>query len=176
MITTIPQPKSWLSRHWVLPLALAIVVGDLSSIYFAGWSDAELVEAALLFDFVVVIPCLFWWCYRSKGRTAIVQAVALACFAIWCTGKLIPPEHGNLIDSVGWLRYVGLAGLLALEIKLGIMVYKAVVFSGQSKGDAQKTFESQGLHPWLARFMAFEASLWRKAWLFLQRAFRRRGE
>ena len=68
---------------------------------------------------------------------------------------------------------IGLAGLLALEIKLGIMVYKAVVFSGQSKSDAQQTFESEGMPPWAARLMAFEASLWRKAWLLVQRIFRR---
>lgn len=172
MIAANPETGHWLSRHWFVPVALAVALGDLSSVYFAGWSDARLVEAALLFDFVVLLPCLYWWCYRRKGRGAIVQAVALACFAIWCTGKLIPDEHRYLIDSVGWLRYVGLAGLLALEIKLGIMVYKAVVFSGQSKLDAQKTFESEGMPPWAAKLMAFEASLWRKAWLFVQRIFR----
>ena len=173
MVITHRKAQSWLSRHWFVPIALAVAIGDLSSVYFAGWTDAELIEAALLFDFVVVIPCLYWWCYRAKGRAAVIQTVALACFAIWCTGKIVPPEHRGLIDSVSWLRYVGLAGLLALEIKLAIMVYKAVVFSGQSRNDAQRTFESEGLPPWLARFMAFEASLWRKAWLFVQRIFRR---
>lgn len=166
--------RTWLSTHWIAPVALAVIAGDLASIWFAGWTDAALVEAALLFDFVVLIPCLYWWCYREKGRTAIVQAVALACFAAWCTGKLVPVEHRHLVDWVGRLRYVGLAALLVLEIKLGIMVYKAVVFSGQSRDDARRTLESEGLPPWLARFMAFEASLWRKAWLFLQRLFSRR--
>ena len=173
MVITRLKAQNWLSSHWFIPIALAVAVGDLSSVYFAGWTDAQLVEAALLFDFVVVIPCLYWWCYRAKGRVSIVHAVGLACFAIWCTGKIIPPEHRNLIDSVSWLRYVGLAGLLALEIKLGIIVFKAVIFSGQSKSDAQKTFESEGLPPWLAKLMAFEASLWRKLWLFIQRIFRR---
>lgn len=177
MITTAPlRSKNWLSRHWFIPITMAVAVGDLSSVYFAGWTDAEFVEAALLFDFAVLIPLLYWWCYRAKGRVAVLQAVALSCFAIWCTGKVIPPEHRNLIDSVGWLRYVGLAGLLALEIKLGVMVYKAVVFSGQPKSEAQQTFESEGLPPWTARLMAFEASLWRRAWLFAQRIFGRKPQ
>ena len=157
-------------------MAFAVVAGDLSSVYFGGWSDAQILEAALLFDFVVLIPLLYWWCYRSKGRVAIVQAIALACFAIWATGKVIPTEHRYLLDPISWLRYVGLAGLLALEIKLAIVVYQAVVFSGQSKDDAQKVFESEGLPPWLAKFMAFEASLWRKVWLFVERVFGRKSQ
>jgi hypothetical protein len=175
MTSFISSPKIWFSRHWFIALALAIVAGDLSSVYFGGWSDAKIIEAALLFDFVVVIPLLYWWCYRSKGRVAIVQAVALACFAIWATGKVVPVEYQNLLDSVSWLRYVGIAGLLALEIKLAIVVYKAVVFSGQPKDDAQKNLEAEGLPPWLAKLMAFEASLWRKAWLFVQRVFVRKS-
>lgn len=171
-----PESKKWLSQHWFLPVAFALAVGDLSSVYFAGWTDAEVLEAALLFDFVVVIPGLYWWCYRRQGRAAIIKAAALACLAIWCTGKIVPPEHQNLLDSIGWLRYVGLAGLLALEIKLGFMVYRAVIFSGQSKGEAQETFESEGMPPWIARLMAFEASLWRKAWLFVQRVFRGKSQ
>ena len=110
MTSFISSPKIWFSRHWFIALALAIVAGDLSSVYLGGWSDAKIIEAALLFDFVVVIPLLYWWCYRSKGRVAIVQAVALACFAIWATGKVVHVEHQNLLDSVSWLRYVGIAG------------------------------------------------------------------
>lgn len=168
---TVLNAESWLSKNWFLPVAAAIAAGDLSSVYFGGWSSSRLLEAALLFDFVVVVPLLYLWCYRAKGKAAIVQAVALACFAIWATGKVVPAEHRNFLDSISWIRYVGLAGLLALEIKLGIVVYKAVVFSELSKGEAQAKFESEGIPPWLARFMAFEAALWRKVWLFAKRVF-----
>lgn len=171
MTNTRSGPKYGLPRHWFLPLAVAIVVGDLSSVYVAGWADPQILEAALLFDFVVLIPVLYWWCYRSKGTVAVVHAIALACFALWATGMVIPTEHRNLLDSVAWLRYVGLAGLLALQIKLAVTIYKAVLFSGQSRSAAQKKFQSEGMPPWLAKFMAFEAALWRKAWLFLQRVF-----
>jgi hypothetical protein len=154
-------------------LALAIALGDLSSVYVAGWTDARLVEAALLFDLAIVLPCLYAWCYRHKGRVAVVQAVALACFAIWCTGKIVPPEHQYLMETVGWLRYVGLAGLVALEIKLGVAIYRAVIFKDTSKQEARASFEAEGMPPWLAKFMAFEAGLWRRAYLFLRRLLRR---
>jgi hypothetical protein len=176
MTSTISNAKNWFSRNWFIPVAVVVAAGDLSSVYFGGWSDSELLEVALLFDFVVVIPLLYWWCYRNKGKAAVVQAFALACFAIWATSKVVPSEHHEILDSISWLRYVGLAGLLALEIKLGIVVYKAVVFSGQSKDDAQAKFESEGIPPWLAKFMAFEATLWRKTWLFIKRLFSKKAK
>ncbi|MEJ6006952.1 hypothetical protein WG899_15475 [Paucibacter sp. AS339] len=138
--------------------------------HFGGWSNYRPVEAALLLDFVLVVPLLYVWCYRHKGKAAVIQAIALACFAIWATGKAIPEQHQQLLPSLTWLRYVGLAGLLLLEIKLGVEVYKAVVFSGQSQEAARARFQSEGMPPWLARFMAMEAALWRKAWLFVKRS------
>ncbi len=176
MTFSIPNTGSWFFRNWFWPIALLIAVGDLSSIYFVGWSDTQLLEAAILFDFVVVIPLLYWWCYRHTGKAAVIRSVVLACFALWATAKVIPAEHRHLLDSVSWLRYVGLAGLLILEIKLAVMVYKAVVFFGQSKDQAQATFESEGMPAWLAKIMAFEASLWRKGWLFLRRVFGRNNQ
>ena len=80
MIGANPGTRHWLSRHWFVPVALAVALGDLSSVYFAGWSDARLVEAALLFDFVVLLPCLYVWCYRRKGREAINQDVSHETF------------------------------------------------------------------------------------------------
>lgn len=174
-MTQIPAPRHWLSRHWFFPVALIVALGDLGSVYATGWTDAALLEAALLFDLAVLLPCLYWWCYRQNGRAAVVKAVALACLAIWCTGKIVPEEHHHFLDAFVWIRYVGLAGLLVLEIKLTVMIYKAVVFSGQSRSEAQQRLESDGLPPWLAKFVAFEASLWRRAWLFLQRVFRRKS-
>lgn len=167
--------QAWWSRHWFFPVAILVAMGDVSSVWFGRWGDdGRLLEGALLFDFVVLLPLLYAWCYRARGKAAIVQAVALACFAIWATSKAVPVEHQHLLESIAWLRYAGLTGLALLEIKLGVAIYKAVVLSGQSKAQAQQAFESEGVAPWLARFMAWEASLWRRAWLFIQRCCGRR--
>ena len=163
--------RSMLLRNWFWPVAVLLVIGDLSSVYLGGWSDSQLVEAALLIDFVVVIPLLYWCCYRAKGKVAVIKALALACFAIWATGKALPDEHRSLLDSISWLRYLALTGLALLEIKLAVTVYKAVVFSGQSKEEAREKLESEGMPPWLAKFMAFEATLWRKVWLLAKSLF-----
>lgn len=161
--------KAWWASHWFFPVAALVALGDMGSVWFSGWEDGRLLEAALLFDFVVLLPLLYGWCYRARGRKAVVQAVALACFAIWATGKVVPDEHHHLLESLSWLRYVGLAGLLLLEIRLTFAIYKAVVVKGQSRDEVQTRFETEGMPPWLARFVAWEASLWRRAWLFITR-------
>ncbi|MBH9576872.1 hypothetical protein [Inhella proteolytica] len=168
-LPALPPERPWLLRHWFVPAALLLALGDLSSVWAQGWTDAPWLEAVLLFDFVVVIPLLYLVCYRHKGKAACVQALALACLGIWALDKLMPAEGRQWLDALVGLRWFGLALLIALEIKLGIVVYKAVVFSGQTREQAQSRFESEGLPPWLARFMAFEAGLWRRLWVFLQR-------
>lgn len=175
MIAMNIQSKTWWGRHWFLPVAIVVAMGDMGSVWLGDWRDGgRLLEAALLLDFVVLLPLLYAWCYRSRGKAAVVQAVALACFAIWAMGKTVPVEHQHLLESVAWLRYAGLAGLALLEIKLGVAIYKTVVLSGQPKAQVQQAFESEGVPPWLARFMAWEASLWRRAWRFIQRCCGRR--
>ena len=166
--------RAWLLRHWFVPVAACMVLGDLSAWRWGGWDDARVIEAALLFDFVFVVPALYAWCYRAQGKQAVLNAVALGCFAIWASGHLIPPEEQNLLSSYGWLRYVGLAGLMLLEIKLGILVYRQVILKGQSKEAAQARLEADGMPPWVAKLMAFEAALWRKAWLWVRRLAGRR--
>lgn len=169
MMSPSTAARRWWSGHWFFPVAALVAVGDVSSVYLGGWTDARIVEAALLFDFVVVLPLLYWWCYRARGKAAVVQAVALACFAIWATGKAVPAEHHHLLDTFAWLRWIGLAGLAVLEIKLGVAVYRAVIVAGQSKDEARAKLESEGMPPWAARIMAWEAALWRRAWLFVRR-------
>lgn len=171
MTSSVNNPQHWLRKNWFIPVAACVIAGDMSALHYGNWSGYQIVEAALLFDFVVLIPLLYWWCYRAAGKATIVQAIALGCFAIWATGKAIPAEHHQLLDSIGWLRYVGLAGLIALEVKLLMVVYKAVILSGQSRTDTQKKLESEGMPPWAAKLMALEAALWRKGWLLIKRVF-----
>lgn len=173
MLSTVPDSRRWLAAHWFVPVAVLVVAGDVSAVRFGHWTGTRLLELALLFDFAVLLPALYWWCYRARGKAAVVKAVALACFAVWATGKVLPAEHRELIDSVVWLRYVGLAGLAVLELKLMVSVYKAV-FSGKSQADARARLEAEGMPTWVARLAAMEAAFWRKVWLGVKRVLGRR--
>ena len=107
----------------------------------------------------------------NRAKSALI--IALACFAVWAAGKVFPAEHREVIDSVAWLRYVGLAGLLVFELKLLFSVYKAVVISGKSQAEAQAKLGSEGMPSWASKAIAIEAALWRKVWLHLKHFFGR---
>ncbi|RQO60467.1 hypothetical protein DBR47_08900 [Paucibacter sp. KBW04] len=165
---------AWLSKHWFLPLAGLIVAGDLSAARLGDWQGSQLLEAALLFDLALLLPALYWVCYRHQGKPALLKAIGLACLGIWLCGKAIPAEQQQFLPALTWLRYLGLAGLLALELKLALALYKAVVLKGQSRQEAETQMVGEGMPPWVARLMAFEASLWRKVWMRLRRLGQKR--
>jgi len=160
---------AWLSKHWVLPLAALMVAGDLSAAWLGDWRGSQLLETALLFDLALLLPTLYWVCYRHQGKPALLKALGLACLGSWLCGKAIPAEQQQLLPALSWLRYLGLAGLLALELKLVLALYKAVILKAQTRQEAETRLTSEGMPPWVARLMALEASLWRKAWQALHR-------
>ncbi|MBB5203112.1 hypothetical protein HNQ51_000405 [Inhella inkyongensis] len=168
-ITLPPDTRPWLKRHWFLPLAAAIVLGDLASVFFGGWGEPQWLEAALLIDFALVLPLLYAWCYRTQGKVARIKAAGLSCLAHWATGKLVPAEHQYLLREVAWLRNLGLAALLLLEIKLGVMVYRAVLQGRKTPEAARQQLEQEGMPAWAAKIMAWEANLWVRAWRWLRR-------
>lgn len=169
MIRPNTSPLAWLRTHWALPLGALIAAGDLSAARLGDWQGSQLLETALLFDLTLLLPALFWFCYRHQGKPALLKAMGLACLGIWLCGKAIPPEQQQLLPALSWLRYLGLAGLLALELKLLVAPYKAVVLKGQSRHEAETQLQREGMPPWVARLMAFEASVWSKAWQALRR-------
>ncbi len=165
---------SRLRAHWFFLAGGAIIAGDLTIVSLRGWSlgspPPQLIEAALLFDFAVIVPLLYAWCYRAKGKAVVIRALGLSCLAIWATGYVVPPEHHHVLDSVAWLRYVGMVVLALLEIKLLIIFYRSVFSNEKSIEAAANTLATDaGMPPWVARVVALEAKFWRKVWGLLKR-------
>jgi len=168
-----------LRAHWFFLVGGAIIASDLIIVSLHGWSlsspSPQLFEAALLFDFAVMVPLLYAWCYRAKGKAAIIRALGLSCLAIWATGYVVPPEHHHVLNSVAWLRYVGMMVLALLEIKLLIVFYRSVFSSEKSIETAANKFAADaGMPPWVARVVALEAKFWRKVWGLLKRITNRK--
>ncbi len=162
-----------LRTHWFFlaaPLVLAV------NLYVALSSRGEitpLIEFGLLFDLVVLLPCLYWLCYRAQGRKAIVKAAALACLGIWIALKLVPEQEQTMLGYVAPLRYIGLAALIWLELVIMWAIYRSV-FKGGTVDEAVANATAQGTNdmpPWLARLLAKEAALWAKAWRAVKRMF-----
>jgi hypothetical protein len=157
--------------HWFFLVAPIVLMVDTSVSLSNRGSIDRLIEAGLLFDLVVLVPSLYWLCYRRKGRFALVRAAALACLGVWLALKLVPEAERELVAYVAPLRYVGLAALLLLEVTVVLAIYRSV-FKGDTVEQAARQAPAE-MPPWVARLLAIEARLWRGLWQRLTRLFRR---
>lgn len=154
--------RAWLRSNWFYPLALAIVLGDVGALYFQDWSHRRLFEAAVLFDLALVVPLLYLWCYRSRGRAVILPVVSLASLGIWATSHLIPPEHQHILGSIAWLRTAAVAVLVMVEIRILFSFYKAIFASDKTPEEiARQLGGDVRLPAWVTRLLALEARMLR---------------
>jgi hypothetical protein len=156
-----------LRTHWFFLVAPVVLAGWIYATKVTLAPVDRVLEIGLLFDLVVLVPCLYWLCYRARGRRAVLRAVALACLGIWVALKLIPESEHEVLSYIAPLRWVGLAALIWLEIKVVVAIYKSV-FKGGSTAQAVALAPAD-LPPWVARLLALEAKIWLTVWQFLKR-------
>lgn len=165
----------WFRSNWFYPLAIAVVLGDVTALHFQDWSQPRLLEGALLVDFAVVLPLLYLWCYRARGAAVLLRMVGLASLGIWATSHLIPAEHQHILGSVGWLRTTAITVLAVIEIKILFSFYKAIFASDKTPEEiAGKLSQDIKLPPWVTRLVAIEARVLRRLSDFAKGLFRRR--
>jgi len=95
---------------------------------------------------------------------------------VWVAGHTVPDEHHHILTTVGFVRYVGLSVLLAIEIKLVLAIYRAAFGRDNNAESAARAMaKDTGMPEWVSRLMAWEASMWRKAWDVVKRMAGRNG-
>ena len=156
-----------LRLHWFFVIAPLVLIVDVYVGLSARGEIDNLTEAGLLFDLVVLIPSLYWLCYRQRGKKAIIKAAALACLGIWAALKLVPEPERDLLNFVAPLRYVGIAALAWLELVVVLAIYRTVFKSGSV--DEAVSRAPADMPRWVVRLLAIEANFWRKAWDFIKR-------
>ena len=170
----IDDRSSFLQTHWFMPLALIVVVADSILARAVPWQPARPLEIGVILDMAGLLPILYGICYRRRGRAAWVRAAALACLGIWIASQVMTVGHHDLINHLRPLRYLGMVVLFLIELRFAIAIYRAAFAS--SPAETQRTLaaaEQAGVPQWVARLMAWEAGLWRRAWQWLlQRADR----
>lgn len=73
----------WLRAHWFLFAAALIVAGNWLALPSLRAGLPRLAESAALFDLAVLLPVLYWLCYRHRRKDAGFRALALSCLGIW---------------------------------------------------------------------------------------------
>ena len=162
----------FLRVHWFFFIAPVVLAVNL----YVGLSERgdidRFVEAGLLFDLMVLILCLYWLCYRRRGRHAVIQAAALACLGIWAALKLVPESERILLNYVAPIRYVGLTVLVWLDLIVVLAIYRSV-FKGGSVTEAA-SHAPDGVPPWIAKLLALEARFWLTVWGKVKRVLGKR--
>jgi len=161
-----------LRLHWFLLVAPLVLAANLYVGLATRGQVDRLIEAGLLFDLAVVIPCLYWFCYRNLGRKAVIRAAAFACLGIWVALKLVLEPERDLLNYVAPIRYAGIAALVWLELVVVVAIYKTV-FKGGSVSHAVSQAPTD-MPPWVAKLLAAEANFWLKVWALIKRLFGKR--
>lgn len=180
-MTTAARPLySRLSHHWFILAALLILSGSIVATQTADWAnEALLLESALIFDLGVLLPLLFWVCYRFEAKATVLRSVAIACGGIWLATYLVPSEHQSLLPFVAFLRYGAIATLLYIEVRVVAALYWSVVLGRIPTDQAAAHLSREaGIPEALAAFMAKEALFWKyvlaKPIAFIRRHMSRR--
>jgi hypothetical protein len=166
--------KLGLMQHWFF-VAAVLVTGVNSAIAFTDtWDPPRLLEAGMLFDLALVIPALYWLCYRKTDKSIWPRLIAVGCLGIWVAGHLVPDQHHYLLSDLSVLRYAGLAILVLLELKLIFAMYRAAFGTGDhAQHKLDEVFEDAALPPWVQRIVKWEVGVWKQIGAALKRMLRR---
>lgn len=149
-------------ENWFWPLAIA-----LWAVAFLGSRNVPMpvldeLEIAVIVDVMVTMPVLFALCYRAKlnWQMLAIRILALQCLGIWLATKILPVETQTILPQLSWLRYLGLAVLVVIEIRVVVALFR-IVFKVDT---GSKQLEKIGMPPLLAKLLLLEVRFWR--WLF----------
>lgn len=153
-----------LKDNWFWPLAaflaaIAALIARTTPIQsLEGW------EVAVVFDVLITIPVLFALCYRTKltRNNLIIRIVALQCLGIWLATKIVPIEVQAVLPQLSWLRHVGVAILVIIELRVMMAMFR-IIFKTETN---EAELEQLGMPSFLAKLALLEARFWR--WVFSQ--------
>ncbi|HEX8388737.1 MAG TPA: hypothetical protein VF636_06945 [Sphingomonas sp.] len=157
-----PSRASLLRAHWFWPVAAVAFLASWNLSATLDWSrEARLGEAAMLIDWCLFLPFLYALSLRgAPPKVVAIRTLAIACSGLWVAKLLVPDASEALIARWDWLRWIGMAGLTAVELAVGVALFKLVL---GDRADA-RALERAGAPPLLAKLLLLEARFWRWVW------------
>ena len=91
---------------------------------------------------------------------------------IWAAGHVVPAEEQQLLHAAEWLRYVGLAGLAVVELRvLWLLVQQ---YNRLGKAHVAETLSDlTGMPRWVARLVSWEIGLWHRIAIVVRSVIRK---
>jgi hypothetical protein len=79
---------------WFLPLAAALYAFCILSLHSQAFAlRPDLISGAVTFDFVVSVPCLYWWFMVRKARWPALSLLPVLVLCLLVASLLLPAEH-----------------------------------------------------------------------------------
>lgn len=163
-MTVAARMQQLCSKHWFFVLLPMLIGAALVLTRMIHWqSEGRIAEAVLLFDCCVTLPVLYGLCYfRTKtAKQLAIRMLAIACLGVVLAGWLVPESEQRLIEQVGWLRLVGIAVLLLIELRIVVAAVR-IAFGTDARPEELAAKTDMPLP--LARLMALEARFWKAVW------------
>ena len=152
----------WIYKNWFIPIASLIVFFACLFIKTTSWEDPPMIENITLFNFSILIPFLYLLCYRSGLRRTFIRMSALSLLGVWGASFIIPDEFQLILIQLKPLRYMGIAILFLIEIRLLIMMLQFIISADETEEDLSQHLAKTGdLPEWYSKLMALEANFWR---------------
>lgn len=151
---------------WALGFALAAYLFSWLMLHRpSGWLHAAggLPQWPIAFDLLLTVPAVYWWLHRRERRRAWLGALALVGTGIWVATLLLPDTSGPLWSGLRFVRGLGIALVVLLEIGvMASMLRFVAVFARDGNPDyALREAVRRRLGTTLtARIMAFDMRMW----------------
>jgi hypothetical protein len=165
-----------LKRHLFLAAAGMVVLGVVITTQTANWMmEGNSIEIAIMVDLAILLPALYLWLHRPLQKTVVLKSLAIGCAGIWLTGLLIPSQHQSLLPSFAWLRYIGIAILGYIEIRVFLIIYRAVLAQASpAEKYTEELAAATGIPKRFIELIVKEAIFWKVLMLKLRVFFRRK--
>ncbi|MEM9398231.1 MAG: hypothetical protein AAF991_12180, partial [Pseudomonadota bacterium] len=124
-------------EHWFFYAAGGLFLLDVATVLLTGWSAGLLLEIGLVFDLVVVMPFLYFLCYRERVKFLAVRLLGLSCLGMWLLTLVAPADRHGVFDHMRIPLNVGLAILATFELYLIFTVVRLLSSLPKSTAEAE---------------------------------------
>lgn len=113
---------------WFIPSAAALYAFCILTLHSPAFaSRPELISRAVTFDFVVSVPCLYWWLMVRRARWPTLSLLPVWVLCLLVAGALLPPAHRQFLYLARYLIVlveVGVVGVIALKAAGATRAYR----------------------------------------------------
>lgn len=160
-------------QHCFIPVALFFFILNVLFIFIPIYKNPLFLEIGTLFNLSFMLPMLYLFCYRTKLRRALTRAAAFSFLGVWVASILIDDKQQVLLLQIMPLRYIGMAVLFLIEIRLLITVLHFIMSSDESNVLSAELLEKGDIPQWYATLMTYEAVFWRRLYQWIKRIINR---